>query len=395
MDYIAFCERFYVATGIPVILLKGGSPVYSSMNKLSSASAEAKWDMWPNSRNPEIITQTANLEYGRVRIEGTDYDIIIGPLFATPVTEEIVAEFLSDAQTPREDREEAAELLYSLPLLSHHHCLRYLIFLHLCLNHQLAEIEDFYAEQDTREEARQEKHVREVISFKDEENFRNSYAFELRMYHYIEAGELGKLKRFWETTKEFPLEGRLARSPLRHAKNRFITVAAKAVVLGAIPGGLEAEKAYQLQDLYCMECEQMQTIEEVRRLEYIMLTDLCQRTGSAKIPKGISAEIYRCVSYIKNHTNTSVTIDDIADYMKRSRSYLIRHFKEEMGVNLNDFIIQCKMKDACDMLCYTDKPLAEISNYLSFSSQSYFQNVFKKIYGITPLQYRKQNQKTM
>ena len=139
----------------------------------------------------------------------------------------------------------------------------------------------------------------------------------------------------------------------------------------------------------------MQTIEEVRRLEYIMLTDLCQRTGSAKIPKGISAEIYRCVSYIKNHTNTSVTIDDIADYMKRSRSYLIRHFKEEMGVNLNDFIIQCKMEDACDMLCYTDKPLAEISNYLSFSSQSYFQNVFKKIYGITPLQYRKQNQKTM
>lgn len=393
MDYLAFCERFYVATGVPVNLLENGRPVYSSLNRLSPASAQSRWDMWPNSRNPEIITQTSNLEYGRVRIEGTDYDIIIGPLFATPVTEEIVAEFLSDAQTPRENREEAAELLYSLPLLSHHHCLRYLIFLHLCLNHQTADIEDFYAEQETREEERQEKHVEQVMTSKDEEVFRSSYNFELQMYHHIETGELNRLKQFWETVKEFPHEGRMAKSPLRHAKNRFIAVAAKAVMLGAIPGGLEAEKAYQLQDLYCVECEQMQTIEEVRRLEYIMLTDLCQRTGSAKIPKGISAEIYRCISYIKNHTNVSLTIDDIADYMHRSRSYLIRHFKEEMGVNLNDFITRCKMEEACDMLLYTDKSLSEISNYLSFSSQSYFQNVFKKQYGITPMAYRKQNRK--
>ena len=393
MDYLAFCDRFYVATGVPVNLLENGQPVYSSLNHLSPASTQAKWDMWPNSRNPEIITQTSNLEYGRVRIEGTGYDIIIGPLFATPVTEEIVSEFLSDAQTPRENREEAAELLYSLPLLSHHHCLRYLIFLHLCLNHQIADIEDFYTEQEAKEEARQEKHIQEVMTFKDEEVFRNSYNFELQMYHYIETGELIRLKQFWETVKEFPHEGRMANSPLRHAKNRFISVAAKAVMLGAIPGGMEAEKAYQLQDLYCVECEQLQTIEEVRRLEYIMLTDFCQRTGSAKIPQGISAEIYRCISYIKNHTNVSLTIDDIADYMKRSRSYLIQHFKKEMGVNLNDFITRCKMEEAGDLLRYTDKSLAEISNYLSYSSQSYFQNVFKKHYGVTPMAYRKQKQK--
>lgn len=35
--------------------------------------------------------------------------------------------------------------------------------------------------------------------------------------------------------------------------------------------------------------------------------------------------------------------------------------------------------------------LAEISSYLCFSSQSYFQNVFKKEYGVTPMQYRRQH----
>ena len=64
-----------------------------------------------------------------------------------------------------------------------------------------------------------------------------------------------------------------------------------------------------------------------------------------------------------------------------------------MGVNLNDFITRCKMEEAGDLLLYTDKSLAEISNYLSYSSQSYFQNVFKKHYGVTPMAYRKQKQK--
>lgn len=39
-------------------------------------------------------------------------------------------------------------------------------------------------------------------------------------------------------------------------------------------------------------------------------------------------------------------------------------------------------------LTYSNKSLAEISSYLCFSSQSYFQNVFKRKYGITPKQYR-------
>lgn len=47
-----------------------------------------------------------------------------------------------------------------------------------------------------------------------------------------------------------------------------------------------------------------------------------------------------------------------------------------------------KLEEAKSLLTYSDKSLGEISSYLSFSSQSYFQNVFKKKYGITPLQYR-------
>lgn len=59
-------------------------------------------------------------------------------------------------------------------------------------------------------------------------------------------------------------------------------------------------------------------------------------------------------------------------------------------MSVNDYITLRRMKEAASLLRYTDKSLGEISSYLCFSSQSYFQNVFKKHYGITPLQYRNQ-----
>lgn len=391
MDTIAFCKRFFAATGIPVTLLEKGKPVYSSFLKENVPLPDSRWDMWVSTRNPEFISQTANLEYGRVHVEKTDFDVIIGPLFSTPVTAEMVDEFASDYQTPREKRELIEELLYGLPLISHSHCLRCLDFLHLCLNHKTIRMEDFYAEVAEKSDGRAESEVHTAMEARDSDNPRSSYAFELRMYHYVAEGDVGKLKAYLEGTREFPQEGRMANTALRHAKNMLISVGAKAVILGAVPGGMDAERAYQLLDLYAVECEQLQTLEEVHRLQYIMLMDFCQRTGRAKMPQGISSEIYRCVTYIRNHTNGLLCVDDVAACIKRSRSYLMRRFKEEMGIQVNAFITKCKLEDACDMLTYGDNSLAEISAYLGYSSQSYFQNVFKKAYGITPMQYRRQH----
>ena len=56
---------------------------------------------------------------------------------------------------------------------------------------------------------------------------------------------------------------------------------------------------------------------------------------------------------------------------------------------MNSFIMRCKLEEAKSLLTHTDKSISEISSYLCFSSQAYFQNVFKKKYGITPNAYRK------
>ena len=181
----------------------------------------------------------------------------------------------------------------------------------------------------------------------------------------------------------------MAGAPLRHAKNLFISAVVKAGIMGAIPGGVDIEKTYQLIDYYIQECEQLRTIEKINQLQYVMLLDFCQRAGETRIPEDISPNVYQCMTYIRNHTNEPISVEDAAAHTGRSASYMMKHFKGELGIHIGAYIMRCKLEEAKSLLTYSEKSLAEISSYLCFSSQSYFQNVFKKQYGITPLQYRK------
>lgn len=57
-------------------------------------------------------------------------------------------------------------------------------------------------------------------------------------------------------------------------------------------------------------------------------------------------------------------------------------------MTVNAYATGLKIKEAQRLLLTTAKPLSEIAQYLGFSSQSYFQNVFKRCTGVTPGEYR-------
>ena len=390
MDYLAFCKKLYAATGIPVTLFRDGHLMYSTMAELLEIVPEDTWTIYEPTRNPEFSAINPNLEYGHVRVENTGYDVFLGPVFTQPVTDELVKEYCEDSKIPPDQREAVAELLYGIPINGHPHFVRYLLFLHLCLNHKETKVDDFYKEEEEKRTSRSSRILDMTIEDKENETTRNSYAFEMELYERIRQGDLSRLNRFLEQTTVFPSEGKTARSPLRRTKNTFIGLAAKIALSAAIPGGIDPDRACQLCDFYMMECEQMQSIEEVHRLQYIMLMDFCQRCGEARLPKNVSEEIFHCMNFIQAHTNVSIGVEDVAKEIHRSRSFLMHRFKAELGMSVGEYITKCKMDEACDMLMYGNRSLAEISAYLGYSSQSYFQNVFKKHFGITPMQYRKE-----
>lgn len=393
MDYISFCKNFFNATKIPVSLLKNGTPVYSALGEMLSMTPQSRWELFTMENNPCFCTLSPDIEYGRVHVDDTDYDVIVGPAFNVPITEPLVRQYMRELMVSLDYREQLTECLSAIPRTSHLQFASYLALLYQCVNQKETNLNDFYMEDETKLQNRNQRQIERIVENKENQNDHNSYHFEQELYQYIKNGNTAHLKEFLHTNSAFLKEGKMAHSPVRHAKNVFITTAAKSGFLGAIPGGVDVEKAYQLTDFYIQECEQLQTIEEIANLQYMMLIDLCQRAGETHVPDGISIDVYQCMNYIRSHTNEPVTIDDVARSVHRSSSHMMRRFKEELGIHIGAFITRCKLEEAKSLLTYSEKSLAEISSYLCFSSQSYFQNVFKKQYGVTPMQYRRRTRK--
>ena len=86
-DYLSMCKNFYVATKIPVTLLKGKYAVYTSFNDITGTSpAYYREDLFPMSdHNPTFCSDSPDISYGRLLIENTDYNLILGPVFSIPV----------------------------------------------------------------------------------------------------------------------------------------------------------------------------------------------------------------------------------------------------------------------------------------------------------------------
>ena len=120
-----------------------------------------------------------------------------------------------------------------------------------------------------------------------------------------------------------------------------------------------------------------------------MLLDLTQRVAREKLPGNLSPEIAQCVKLLRTHP-TGVGIDEAAGLVGKSRAWLTRRFQEEMGQSLGEYQSYLRLQEAKRLLRYSDASLSEIAAGLEFSSQAYFQSMFKKATGMTPGEYRKQ-----
>ena len=119
-----------------------------------------------------------------------------------------------------------------------------------------------------------------------------------------------------------------------------------------------------------------------------MQINFCQRVHDIKIPSAKTKLVKNSIQYISNHCTEVLNLKTVASEMGVSREYLSKQFVKETGIHITDYIKQEKIIFAKKMLICTNASLVDISTALSFSSQCYFQNIFKQIEGCTPLEFR-------
>ena len=97
---------------------------------------------------------------------------------------------------------------------------------------------------------------------------------------------------------------------------------------------------------------------------------------------------------LNNPSVFTLKLKDIYPLAPYSQSMLNTYFNKYVGSTLIAHITKLKINYACTLLRYTDSSPLEISNMLAYDSLSHFNRVFKKIAGMSPIQYRKYISKT-
>lgn len=392
MDFSSYCEMFYAAHYLPIAM-------YDRNGFVCTAGFYEDGDPYPfalpkllTMGSPAVYVSSDTGYYGLVKCSDGEHCFVLGPAYATPVTDGFIRAYMSKNAISPSRYGEIASYLSGIPQYTYNQFLNLLLYLHYSLTGEKLDLTQAFGLTDTGYQQQiGQQHSQKAYQAREEQQNHGTYHFEQQLLALIRDGEVAKLEQFLLAAANTPIikEGKLAETPLRQAKNLFIGLITMVGKFAAIPGGMDIEQTYQLIDTYIQECEMLQTEDAVKNLQYNMPIDFAKRVAQQKLPEGISKEIYTCMQFISTHINEPISAEDVVAFSGKSRAYLFKKFQQELGMSIGAYITHCRLREAKSLLRYTDKSLGEISSYLCFSSQSHFQNVFKKYCSATPLQYRK------
>lgn len=90
-----------------------------------------------------------------------------------------------------------------------------------------------------------------------------------------------------------------------------------------------------------------------------------------------------------NYADENLSLKDVAEEVRISPSYLSRLLRQELGVTFNDYVTQIRVKHAVWFLQDPTMKIYEIASRTGYSNQHYFSTAFKRVFGISPIEYRK------
>lgn len=102
--------------------------------------------------------------------------------------------------------------------------------------------------------------------------------------------------------------------------------------------------------------------------------------------------ITEACNYISHNLQDRLALETVADHVHVSPTYLSRLFKREVGTSFSDYINQSRITRAMQLLESPYK-ITDIAGMVGFDSAKYFSQVFRKLNGKTPQQYRNEVRK--
>lgn len=125
--------------------------------------------------------------------------------------------------------------------------------------------------------------------------------------------------------------------------------------------------------------------------ELLIFLNRCQEFQYSTMEEldAVDEVIQEVAKYICMNYNTQITLTDAARQANMSAAYFSRKFKKTTGFGFKEYLSNVRLKEAATLLLETNASITEIALRCGYNDSNYFGDVFKKMKGMSPHQYRK------
>jgi signal transduction histidine kinase/DNA-binding LacI/PurR family transcriptional regulator/AraC-like DNA-binding protein len=124
-------------------------------------------------------------------------------------------------------------------------------------------------------------------------------------------------------------------------------------------------------------------LESVTEIQRILTT-------SSTLPQPTSMLVKQASAFIQQNYTRSFSLEELAETIGVSKSYLSRIFKADTGISLWDFLNRYRVQRAKELLLLTDESITAIAANVGYEDVGYFSRVFREIVGCSPRAFRQQ-----
>lgn len=306
---------------------------------------------------------------------------ILGPFFVDDIPPKSLEAQLNKHNLSVPLRQEFMLFLHKLPVISLSRIFEYAIMLYFCITEKKITVSALRYHENTRK-------INGEFIQRESMDAHGTYKGEQEMLRMVREGDLN----YQSHMNKMSITGHLGKlsngDPLRQMKNAVlvcITLFSRA----AIEGGLTPEVSYTLTDHYFQSVEACTAITDLVEIARTMQDDFIQRVHRCRT-SSLSQPVRACCEYISLHLEDRLSLSMLARQTGYTENYLSKKFKQETSLTPNEYIRGQRLEQAAFLLRTTQDDVQNISERLQFCSQSYFADHFRRYFGVTPTEYRKQ-----
>lgn len=99
--------------------------------------------------------------------------------------------------------------------------------------------------------------------------------------------------------------------------------------------------------------------------------------------------VIQAIDFIHKHYAEDITVNFIAEKLNISHSYLSQIFTKEMGISPIKYLVAYRIQKAKELISSSDYLVTDVASRVGFFEVKHFSKTFKKVTGLTPMQYKK------